>query len=157
MKALSQVSVEELVPTILSIGYEKLDTATFLKTLSTHRINAVVDVRESAFSRRLDFRKNRLKDLLQSEGIAYFHLPKAGNPHRKVVKNDIEKCLRLYRDHISQSPKLVNEIAGDFRAICNEFPRIAVLCFERSADACHRSLLIDALKAIEFTCTTVEV
>lgn len=142
-------------PLILSIGYEKRKTDSFLETLAEHEIHAVVDVRQSAFSRRLDFRKNRLISLLNENGIEYFHLKSAGNPHRKLT-NDLKKCLEMYYDYISDQPALVEEIATELNEISGNFPRIAMLCYEKCPTECHRTILLKTLKENSFECSVIE-
>ena len=143
-------------PFILSIGYEKRKTELFLNTLQEYEIQAVVDVRQSAFSMRLDFRKNKLISLLDERGIEYFHLKSAGNPHRKTSK-DLEECLQMYYDYISNKSSLIEEIASDLRRINRTHPRIAMLCYEKCPSECHRTILINVLKANKFECSVLEV
>jgi uncharacterized protein (DUF488 family) len=143
-------------PSILSIGYEKRKTDSFLQTLIDYKIQAVVDVRQSAFSRRLDFRKNKLICLLDDCDIEYFHLRIAGNPHRNIT-NNINECLKLYHDYISDEPTLINEIASELNNIGRSYPRIAMLCYEKCPSECHRTILINVLKANNFECSVIEV
>ena len=144
------------IPTILSIGYEKRKTDSFLDTLKEYNIQAVVDVRQSAFSRHLDFRKYRLISLLDDSGIEYFHLRSAGNPHRNT-SNDLNECLKLYYDYISDEPTLISEIACELKRISYSYPRIAMLCYEKCPSECHRTILINVLKANNFECSVFEV
>jgi uncharacterized protein (DUF488 family) len=143
-------------PSILSIGYEKRKTDSFFNTLKEHHIQAVVDVRQSAFSRRLDFRKYKLISLLDDSGIEYFHLRIAGNPHRKT-SNDLNECLKLYYDYITDEPTLISEIATELNRISRSYPRIAMLCYEKCPSECHRTILINVLKANNFECSVFEV
>jgi uncharacterized protein (DUF488 family) len=113
----------EGIPMILSIGYESRKTESFIQTLIDYHVQAVVDVRESAFSRRLDFRKYRLISLLEDNGIEYFHLRNAGNPHRKI-SNNLSKCLRIYSDYISNEPTLINEITSELNRISFTYPSV---------------------------------
>lgn len=144
------------IPSILSIGYEKRKTDSFLDTLKEYNIQAVVDVRQSAFSRRLDFRKYRLISLLEDSGIEYFHLRNAGNPHRKT-SDDLNECLKLYYDYISDEPKLIDEIVSELNLISRSYPRIAMLCYEKCPSECHRTILLNVLRANNFECSVLEV
>jgi uncharacterized protein (DUF488 family) len=143
-------------PFILSIGYEKRKTDSFLDTLKNHKIQAVVDVRQSAFSMRPDFRKYKLISLLKDNEIEYFHLRSAGNPHRNST-NDLKKCLELYYDYISNESSLIEEIASDLNRISRTYPRIAMLCYEKCPTECHRTILINVLKANHFRCSVFEI
>ncbi len=146
----------EGIPSILSIGYEKRNTDSFLEILVEYKIQAVVDVRQSAFSRRLDFRKERLISLLEDNSIEYFHLRNAGNPHRNFT-NDVKRCLQMYQDYISDEPKLITEIASELNRISRSYPRIAMLCYEKCPSECHRTILINVLKENNFECSLFEV
>lgn len=143
-------------PLILSIGYEKRQTDSFLDILKEHNIQAVIDVRQSAFSRRLDFRKNRLISLLNENDIEYFHLRNAGNPHRKFT-TDLKRCLEMYYDYISDAPSLIEEIASDLSHISRTYPRMAMLCYEKCPSECHRTILINVLQENNFECSVFEV
>jgi len=149
-------SSREGIPSILSIGYEKRKTDSFLQTLIEYKIQAVVDVRQSAFSRRLDFRKYKLISLLDDSGIEYFHLRSAGNPHRNT-SNNLNECLKLYYDYITDEPTLIKEIASELNRISLSYPRIAMLCYEKCPTECHRTILINVLKANNFECSVFEV
>lgn len=155
-KAILNQAGRQITPSILSIGYEQRKTESFLETLAEYQIQAVIDVRESAFSRRLDFRKQKLVSLLNNSGIEYFHLRNAGNPHRKLSGN-LQLCLKMYHDYISSEPSLLREIADELGRISLSFPRMAILCYEKCPADCHRTILLNLLMANDFNCSLVEV
>jgi uncharacterized protein (DUF488 family) len=125
--------------TAVSIGYEGRTPAEFLALLVAHRVTKVIDVRELPLSRRKGFSKTPLSAKLRSVGIAYQHVRAAGNPHRHL-KSDTARCLALYAAHLKKHPEVVELVGDELQS-----GRVAVLCFERAHEACHRSRLLDAV------------
>jgi uncharacterized protein (DUF488 family) len=126
---------------ILSIGYEKRTPDELLEILRHHSITALIDVREAPISRKKGFSKSALATLLASAGIEYIHLRAAGNPYRKL-KADIDECLQLYSKHLANHPEVVDLLSDTLPP-----GPVAVLCYERSHEMCHRSILLNALSA----------
>lgn len=127
---------------VVSVGYERRPIAEFLSLLKRLGVSRLLDVREAAFSRVPDYRRAALKTSLADAGIEYLHLPQAGNPYRKEKEDNLEECLRAYRRHLSRHP-------GVLTAVLKELTgegAVAVLCYERHHDDCHRSVLLSALR-----------
>ncbi|QQS40003.1 MAG: DUF488 domain-containing protein [Acidobacteriota bacterium] len=132
---------KKIVP--ISIGYERRTGPDFVESLVAHNVTALVDVRESAFSRKVDFRKNRLRQLLDEKGIEYFHVRSAGNPFRKTAVS-LEECLKKYKKFVAKEANL-NRIRGDLLPVFESHVRVAFLCYERESEDCHRTPLIKSL------------
>lgn len=127
--------------TVVSIGYERRSLEEFAAALQTHDVRKLVDVREAPISRRREFNKNVLARHLQGLGIQYRHIRAAGNPYRHESL-DIRRCLGLYAAHLRANPDAVVAVVGE---ISDQFA-VAILCYERQQQACHRSVLIHALE-----------
>jgi uncharacterized protein (DUF488 family) len=125
---------------VISIGYEGRTMGEFLALLRAHSVRKVLDVRELPLSRRRGFSKTPLGSALEAVGIAYQHLRAAGNPHRRL-KADTALCLTLYSQHLADHPEVLNLVSEELR----DGP-VAMLCFERLHDACHRSCLLEAIR-----------
>ena len=123
-------------PLIVSIGYEGRRLSDFVDLLRAWGVRRVLDIRELPLSRRPDFRKGALTRSLASAGIEYVHIRAAGNPFRKM-KADTEACLRAYRGHLRRTPAVIPFVE---RSLGSE--PVALLCFEREHDRCHRSVLL---------------
>jgi uncharacterized protein (DUF488 family) len=128
------------LPPVVSIGYEGRTPAEFVEQLLARHVTKVIDVRELPLSRRKGFSKTSLSAKLKSAGIAYQHLRVAGNPHRHL-KADTERCLALYAAHLKKHPEVVELVGNELM----QSGRVAVLCFERAHESCHRSRLLDAI------------
>jgi uncharacterized protein (DUF488 family) len=124
---------------MVGVGYEGLDSESFCRLLKENGVEVVCDVRKNAISRKKGFSKNKLKEALAKYEIDYVHLPSLGIPSevRQKAKTDRawEKMLHNYEASLS-SP--------DWDPIMHflaEKKKVALLCFEKEADCCHRSRL----------------
>jgi uncharacterized protein (DUF488 family) len=127
--------------TIFTIGYEGTDIDRFMATLHAVRIAVLVDIRAIAISRKKGFSKTALKTRLNSEGIAYQHMNKLGDPKpgRDAARaGHIDEFQRIYGAHLhgadaQASLKKLAELALK-QSVC-------LLCFERDPKHCHRSIV----------------
>jgi uncharacterized protein (DUF488 family) len=124
---------------IYSVGYEGLTVAGLVERLQQSRIEELVDVRASPFSRKPGFSQKRLAASLAAGRIAYRHEPLLGNAFRDV--DDFATAMALMREHLAGGEpaaavgRLVASAAGR---------RIAVLCLENDQRRCHRQVVLDA-------------
>jgi len=124
---------------VISIGYQRRSIDELIAMLKEHSVKKVIDVREMPTSRRVDFRKNVLRSHLAAAGIQYQHIKDAGNPYRKV-EGDFEYCMSLYSSYLANHPTVIEQISA---AISEE--AVAIFCYEREHEQCHRSILIEKL------------
>jgi uncharacterized protein (DUF488 family) len=122
-----------------TIGYSGRSVDDFVAALKDARVDRVVDVRELPLSRRRGFSKTALGKTLAANGIEYVHLRAAGNPYRDQ-RQDVARCLDLYRAHIAKNPKVIDLVDDAIRG-----RRAALMCFEADACACHRSVIAEGL------------
>lgn len=124
---------------VATIGYEGRSLDDFLAALKRAAVERVVDVRALPLSRKKGFSKNALARALEGVGIGYVHLREAGNPFRGG-DHDTAARLASYAAHLDDRPEVLVSIE---QLIGSE--RSALLCFERSAADCHRSVIVDRL------------
>ena len=127
-------------PSIFTIGYEKRSIEDLIWLLQARHVERVVDVRLTPASRRPDFAKNRLSSALESAGIAYEHRPALGNPlaiRDVYLSGDAEGGHRRFREHLSNDAG----VALDNLAESIGSQTVALLCLERDAHRCHRSVV----------------
>lgn len=128
--------------TLFTIGYEKRSIADFVAMLRRERIDAVVDVRDVAWSHKPGFAKAALHDHLAAAGIEYVHAQFVGNPKRLRAKGGTTKQLiARYAKHLDAHESLIeqfDDLITDLRARAR---RIALLCFERDPETCHRHVI----------------
>ncbi len=129
---------------IYTIGYEGSDIERFIETLVILKIEAVADVRELPISRKKGFSKNKLRESLARHNIVYKHFKSLGDPKpgRKAARaGRFEEFRMIFSDHFSKidaqdSFEELIELAQKYKT--------CMLCFERCAVNCHRSIIADA-------------
>jgi uncharacterized protein (DUF488 family) len=129
---------------IYSVGYEGLTVGGLVERLQQSRIEELIDVRASPFSRRPGFSKKRLAASLEAAGIAYRHEPLLGNAFRDI--EDFDAAMDLMRTHLAEG-----EPAEAVERLISlaEGRRIAVLCLESDQRRCHRQVVLEAALARE--------
>ena len=128
--------------TIFTIGYEGTTMDAFLAALKEARVEQVIDVRALPLSRRPGFSENSLAATLKDAGIGYVHLKALGTPkpgRDAAKKGDWRTMEAIYAGQL-ELPEAQAE-AAKMRALAAE-KRSAVLCFERDAHHCHRTMLL---------------
>ena len=129
---------------IYSVGYEGLTVAGLIERLQQSRVEELVDVRASPYSRRPGFSKKRLAESLSAAGITYRHEPLLGNAFRDV--EDFDAAMELMRDHLATGEPAD---AVDRLIASADGRRVAVLCLESDQRRCHRQVVLEAALARE--------
>jgi uncharacterized protein (DUF488 family) len=130
---------------IYTIGYEGTDIERFIRSLELIGIQQLADVRAVPISRKKGFSKNKLRERLEKEGIEYLHFPKLGDPKpgREAAKRgDYGLFEKVYNAHIETAEAQV-ELDKLLRIVLTQ--PTCLLCFEREARYCHRSIVADRL------------
>lgn len=142
-------------PAIWTIGYEQVTQAAVIGALRDAGIEVLADIRYLPLSRRPGFSKTSLKAAAEEAGIAYRHFKQLGTPaegRAAARRGDHAAFAESYAGQL-ELPEAIAQMA-ELRALAEE-RRIALLCFERDACGCHRSLLSDALFADSERCDLV--
>lgn len=123
-----------------TIGYEQSTTRNFLSRLRSHEVEILVDVREIPLSRKPGFSKNQLASTLENAGIEYRHIVNLGAPKR--LRERLRRggswgdYIKGYNVVLQREVEWVDELVS-----LAATRRICLLCFERNAGECHRSLI----------------
>ena len=129
------------MPVLFTIGYEGKTQDEMLGELQAAGVDLVIDVRAVAASRRPGFSKTALANGLKERGIGYLHLRPLGTPARgreAARAGRIEEMRAIYAEQLeTDEAALALEQALDHAAR----HRAALLCYEREAPDCHRSML----------------
>lgn len=131
--------------TIWTIGYEQATVDGVIGALSSARVEILADIRFLPLSRRPGFSKSALAAAIGEAGIEYRHLKPLGTPaegRAAARRGDHAELERVYAGQL-ELPEALAAMAG-LRALAAD-KRVALLCYERDAAECHRSLLINAL------------
>ena len=130
----------------VTIGYQDRSIDEFLSELIAYEVRLVIDVRRNAISRKYPFSKVRLKDILSRFDIDYMHVPELGveaDDRRNLRGDDDYRMLfEGYRGRLGDGNPYVDDIVrqGGER-------RLALLCYERDPDHCHRSIIAEMVRS----------
>jgi uncharacterized protein (DUF488 family) len=136
------------MPTIWTIGYEKLLPAELASELQHAGVQRVIDVRFRPQSRRAGMSKTKLSDLLADHGITYEHRKELGTPpHIRPLfhQNQLAEATAAYHAYVEENhPDALDALA---RELDNpNTPNTALLCLEAEPEGCHRRVITDALQ-----------
>jgi uncharacterized protein (DUF488 family) len=132
---------------LFTIGYEGKTQAEFLDELEAAAVELVIDVRAVAASRRPGFSKTALAGGLRERGIDYLHLRALGTPadgRQAARAGRIAEMRAIYAGQLD-TPEAALALE---QALAEALSRpAALLCYEREAPDCHRSMLAQRLVA----------
>jgi uncharacterized protein (DUF488 family) len=130
---------------LVSLGYEGRTADELVAHLQREAVSVLVDVRLTPLSRKPGLSKNRLAQALSEVGIQYVHLPALGNPieNRSAFRAGDPASRRHFQnllqgDHAAEALQHVAELLDG--------GTVALLCFERRHDSCHRYLVAEAVR-----------
>jgi uncharacterized protein (DUF488 family) len=135
------------MPTIWTIGYEQATQAAVVQALRGAGVEVLADIRHLPLSRRPGFSKSSLRAAVEEAGVAYRHIKPLGTPadgRAAARRGDHSALEKIYAGQL-ELPEAMAAMA-ELRELASE-KRVALLCYERDASECHRSLLIGALLA----------
>jgi uncharacterized protein (DUF488 family) len=131
---------------VFTLGYQTRDLEEVLRTVQSHRIEQVLDVREYAMSKKPGFSAAELKEALARIGVAYIHLPELGcsrgSRHALWRGKGTEAFLEEYRRRLAERPQAYAELIYRIRSA-----RSLLLCLERDPSRCHRAVLGERVRA----------
>ncbi|MFF5008898.1 DUF488 family protein [Streptomyces phaeochromogenes] len=133
-------------PGLWSAGYEGRDIDSFVASLVDNRINVVADVRLTPISRKKGFSKTRLGEALTEADIEYIHLRGLGNPKDNRApfwEGRLAEGRARFRG-VMRSDEAQSDL--DRLAAHARQSRVAVLCFEKDEERCHRQVVLEAVR-----------
>ena len=136
---------EDAIPTLATIGYEGKTQGEFLGELEEAGIEVLIDVRAVAASRRPGFSKTALAGALRERSIDYLHLRALGTPaagREAARKGRVAEMRAIYADQL-ETPEAAFAFEQVLAAAVDR--RAALLCYEREAAGCHRSMLAERM------------
>jgi uncharacterized protein (DUF488 family) len=134
------------MPTLWTIGYERLLPPELVAELEAAGVERVLDVRYRPQSRRPGMSKTRLGELLRAHGIAYEHRKALGTPpdlRHDFHAGRLAEARAGYRAHVeAHSLEALRELADELPRA----PRTALLCLEAEPAGCHRRVICELLR-----------
>ncbi|MBR0317505.1 MAG: DUF488 family protein [Synergistaceae bacterium] len=126
---------------LFTIGYEGKSLEAFINILLQNRINLLCDVRKNPFSRKFGFSQSKLKTILPKVGIKYINISALGiESEKRIFLNNIEDYKNLFLDYEKSLPYKMEYIEMLYELFLHEH-RIALMCYEKSPEMCHRNII----------------
>jgi uncharacterized protein (DUF488 family) len=123
---------------LYTIGYESLTVEKLLTRLVGVGVSTLVDVRETPSSRKRGLSKGPLAQAASAIGLTYVHVPELGNSQRKNGRTNWD-C-EEFRAHVSHDTQALDRVIGLLERRC------CLLCYEKNASECHRSIVADEIQ-----------
>jgi hypothetical protein len=126
---------------LVSVGYEGRALEDFVALLLTHEVETVVDVRMTPLSRKRGFSKRKLADALEDAGIGYVHERDLGNPkdnRQPFHDGNLDEGRARFFGILDEQHAALDRVVEML-----DVSRVALLCFEREHDSCHRSCITE--------------
>jgi len=133
-------------PGLLTIGYEARTLEGYLNLLLTNSVTLLCDVRRNPLSRKYGFSKTTLSKACQGVGIRYEHLPQLGiDSEERRDLNTRADYDALFADYERKSLPHQTEALARILGWVQAGERVALTCFERLPEQCHRHCVAEAL------------
>jgi hypothetical protein len=134
-------------PGLCTIGYEGSSLEGYLNRLLHAGVTLLCDVRRNPLSRKYGFSKSTLSKGCEGVGIRYEHLPElciASEERRELhTQADYDALFAVYeRESLPKQSEALAKIRGWIAA----GDRVALTCFERLPEQCHRHCVAEALE-----------
>lgn len=134
-------------PGLCTIGYEGRTLENYLNRLLKDGVTLLCDVRRNPLSRKYGFSKGTLCKACEGVGITYEHLPELGiaSEERRELnaQADYDALFAEYeRRSLPHQGAALAKIHGWVKA----GKRVALTCFERLPEQCHRHCVAEALE-----------
>ena len=131
--------------TVFTIGYERRDGDGLVAALRDAGIDHLADIRDKPISRKPDFRASALRAICEDAGIEYGAWSELGSTEdqreRLRESGDIDAFHRAFRRHALKNMDV--PIARLTKVVKAKV--VALLCYERTHEECHRSVIADLL------------
>jgi uncharacterized protein (DUF488 family) len=147
------------VAELATIGVYGFDGEAFLRALREAKVTLVLDVRQRRGVRGSEYawaNARRLEAALEKAGIGYSHLPELAptTEMRQLQYREDERRGEGKRSRTELAPEYVRRYTEEVLARVDLDPIVswigskhaALLCVEKDAEACHRSLIAGRLQ-----------
>jgi hypothetical protein len=132
---------------LFTIGYEGRNVESFINALIQNDIRLLCDVRKIPLSRKFGFSKNKLKHITETIGIKYVHIPDLGiESDKRSSLETVEDYRRLFKEYERTLVNYTKQLDQLYYLLCSN-SRIALMCYEKDPEMCHRHVLRDHMTA----------
>ena len=130
---------------VLTVGYEGASVDRFLMNLINEKVQVLVDVRQNPWSMKWGFKEFNLVSFCNKLGIEYIGYPQLGisGTSRKDLQTleDYLRLFEIYKEYLDSKGTEINELVE-----LSKKKRIALLCFEKDPQYCHRTVLAQEME-----------
>ena len=132
---------------LFTIGYEGDSIDGYLDRLLRNRVALLCDVRRNPLSRKTGFSGRQLAGYCERVGILYRHLPDLGIPTERrrelVTRADYDALFEEYeREDLPKAGHAIEQLSR----LLDEHSRIALTCFEKEPECCHRHCVAEEME-----------
>ena len=134
--------------TLFTVGYEKREVTDLLDVLVRQGVKRLIDVRQYPNSRRKGFSKSALSQKLATVGIDYESITALGSPpqlrreyHQTGDFDAFTSRFIVHLDGQNSALDYLLELAQEANCF--------LLCYEREAELCHRSLVAERIQKLD--------
>ena len=134
-------------PGVCTIGYEGRSLEGYLNQLIQDGVTLLCDVRRNPVSRKYGFSKGTLAKGCEGVGVRYEHLPGLGiTSEQRRGLGDQADYDTLFAVYERETLPRQTEALGKIRRWVQDGERVALTCFERLPQRCHRHCVAEALQ-----------
>lgn len=131
---------------LFTIGYEGISLEQYINKLLIEDIPVLCDVRKNAYSQKYGFNKSQLENACKGVGIKYVHVPALGIDSSKRQDLRSQKDYDLLFEEYERTVLVNNQDALLYvKQLLSDYQRIALTCFEKNPNQCHRLRVAKAL------------
>ncbi len=130
--------------TLATIGYEGVSIEAYINKLINNDIRCLIDVRKNPQSMKFGFSQNRLQYICEEVGIKYISIRQLGIDADKRKRLETQEDYNELFDHyISHNLKNTEDFQLNILESIHQYHRVALTCFEKDINKCHRTILAD--------------
>lgn len=127
---------------LVTIGYQGRSLDDLVRRLVRNDVQLLLDIRQSARSRRPEFNGSRIAEAATHVGIRYRHVPSLGSSRHLRAHlyetGDFDRFAGFYLGYVRRwRRKDVRDIA----AAARREGTVAILCYEADHELCHRGIV----------------
>lgn len=132
---------------VSTIGYEGRTLESYLNELLRAGVTLLCDVRRNPISRKYGFSKGTLAKGCEGVGIRYEHMPELGiaSEQRRNLETQADYDA-LFAEYERESLPDQGEALAKIRGWVRSGNRVALTCYERLPQQCHRHCVAEALE-----------
>lgn len=136
--------------TLYTIGYEGVSLEMYINKLIVNDVKVLCDVRKNSYSQKWGFSKATLQDACEKVGIKFVHIPQLGieSGERQELKV-IADYKRLFASYEATTLIENNVSLLQLSEIVTTNERVALTCFEKDVQMCHRGVIASQLMMLD--------